>query len=196
MPFIDTPEPTAAAPATAEMYDRARRSFGYLPNMVRAFGHAPEVQAAWNGLIGAVRARMDPRRYELVTLAAARALGSSYCMLAHGKVLLDQGVSEPDLIGIAAGAAGAPLTEAERAIMDYAATVARDAGAVGPETIAGLRALGLSDSDIFDVAAAAAARCFFSKLLDALGALPDAAYGELPPDLRAALAIGRPIDGG
>jgi AhpD family alkylhydroperoxidase len=139
---------------------------------------------------------MDPRRYELATLAAARTLGSSYCMLAHGKVLLGQGVSETDLIGIAAGVAGAPLTETERAIMDYAATVARDAGAVGPEIIAGLRALGLSDSEIFDVAAAAAARCFFSKLLDALGALPDAAYGELPPDLRAALAIGRPIDGG
>ena len=196
MPFIDTPEPATAAPPTAEMYDRARRSFGYLPNMVRAFGHAPEVQTAWNGLIGSVRARMDPRRYELATLAAARTLGSSYCMLTHGKVLLGQGVSETDLIGIAAGVAGAPLTETERAIMDYAATVARDAGAVGPEIIAGLRALGLSDSEIFDVAAAAAARCFFSKLLDALGALPDAAYGELPPDLRAALAIGRPIDGG
>ena len=194
MPFIDTPEPAAAAPLAAKMHERARRSFGYLPNMVRAFGQPPEVQAAWNVLIGAVHARIVPRRYELATLAAARTLGSSCCMLAHGRMLLGQGVSETDLIGIAEAAADAPQTETERALTDYAATVARDAGAVGPETIAGLRALGLSDSDIFDIAAAA--RCFFSKVLDALGALPDAAYGELSPDLRAALAIGRPIDGG
>jgi len=32
---------------------------------------------------------MDMRRYELATLAAARRLGSSYCMLGHGKVLAD-----------------------------------------------------------------------------------------------------------
>ena len=40
---------------------------------------------------------------------------------------------------------------------------------------------------------AAAARCFFSRTLDALGALPDASYSDLDADLRAALVVGRPI---
>ena len=44
-----------------------------------------------------------------------------------------------------------------------------------------------------DVVLAAAARCFFSKTLDALGVLPDAEYGELEPRLREALVVGRPI---
>lgn len=33
---------------------------------------------------------MDPRRYELATIAAARRLHSSYCTLAHGSVLIDK----------------------------------------------------------------------------------------------------------
>ena len=44
-----------------------------------------------------------------------------------------------------------------------------------------------------DVVLAAAARCFFSKTLDALGVRPDASYRELDPELREALVVGRPI---
>jgi hypothetical protein len=46
-----------------------------------------------------------------------------------------------------------------------------------------------------DVVLAAAARCFFSKTLDALGVLPDASYGELDTELREVLVVGRPIAG-
>ena len=44
-----------------------------------------------------------------------------------------------------------------------------------------------------DVVLAAAARCFFSKTLDALDVRPDASYRELEPELREALTVGRPI---
>jgi len=44
-----------------------------------------------------------------------------------------------------------------------------------------------------DVALAAAARCFFSKALDALGVQPDSEYLQLDDDLRGALTVGRPI---
>ncbi len=47
-----------------------------------------------------------------------------------------------------------------------------------------------------DVVFAAAARCFFSKTLDALGVLPDSRYRALEPGLREALVVGRPIADG
>ena len=56
-----------------------------------------------------------------------------------------------------------------------------------------LRAVGLFDEDILDVTLAAAARCFFSTVLEALGVQPDPAFKALDPDLRAALTVGRPI---
>jgi alkylhydroperoxidase family enzyme len=44
----------------------------------------------WQQLNGAIKAGMDLRRYELATLAAARRLRSSYCCLAHGKILAER----------------------------------------------------------------------------------------------------------
>jgi hypothetical protein len=57
-----------------------------------------------------------------------------------------------------------------------------DATAIEQADIDRVRALGrLSDADILDVVLAAAARCFFSKALDALGAEPDAKYAGMDP---------------
>jgi alkylhydroperoxidase family enzyme len=78
-------------------------------------------------------------------------------------------------------------------VMDLAERVVDDATAIGDSDLQRLRDLGLTDAEIMDVVLAAAARCFFSKTLDALGVLPDASYGELDPELRAALVVGLPI---
>src|SRR5579862_9128578 len=47
-----------------------------------------------------------------------------------------------------------------------------------------LRSVGLSDEEIVDIVLAAAARCFLSKTLDALGVEADARYAELDPAIR------------
>lgn len=77
--------------------------------------------------------------------------------------------------------------------MDLADKVADDATAVQQADIERLRSAGLSDAEIVDVVLAAAARCFFSKTLDALGVEPDAKYAELDPDVRDVLTVGRAI---
>ena len=59
-----------------------------------------------------------------------------------------------------------------------------------------LRSLGLTDAEILDVVLAAAVRCFFSKVLDGLGAEPDARYAQLDPEVRDALTVGRADRGG
>ena len=51
----------------------------------------------------------------------------------------------------------------------------------------------LSDEDIFDIAAIASARCFFTKILDALGSEPDVDFMSIDAELRQKLTVGRPI---
>lgn len=195
MAFISTPGPEAGD-ATAAMYVSAEESYGYLPNMYRIFGHRPEVMEKWGALLASIRGHMSLRRYELVTLAAARELKSSYCMLAHGSVLLREGFSETQLADTATDGAHAPLDEAEREMMRFAAKVVRDATSITREDVGRLKAQGFTDVEIFDITAAAAVRCFFSKTLDALGAEPDAAYRErLPANLVQTLTVGRKIEG-
>jgi hypothetical protein len=56
-----------------------------------------------------------------------------------------------------------------------------------------LKDCGLDDGTIFDIAATAAGRAFFTKVLDAIGSLPDAAFRSIDEDLRVPLTVGRPI---
>jgi alkylhydroperoxidase family enzyme len=78
--------------------------------------------------------------------------------------------------------------------MEFARKVALAADTITQADVDTLRNLGLSDADVLDVSLAAAARCFFSKTLDATGTTPDPAYNNLPENLRTALTVGRPID--
>ena len=193
MAFIE-PVPESEAPtAAAQMYATDRELFGHVPNFTRAFSHRPEVYAAWRQLNGAIKAGMDLWRYELATVAAARRLTSSYCMLAHGTILAEQFLGADAVQALVSGGEAAGLDEVDVAVMDLADKVADDATSVSEADIDRLRSLGLSDTEIFDVVAAAAARCFFSKALDGLGVQADARYAEVDAPLRDALTVGRPI---
>jgi uncharacterized peroxidase-related enzyme len=191
--YIETMPEEAATGSTAEMYAVDREAFGDLPNFTRAFSARPEVYAAWRQLNGSIKAGMDPRRYELATIAAAQRLRSSYCMLAHGRVLADEILDPESVRAIVADREAAGLDAVDVAVMELAEKVADDATTVQQGDVDRLRALGLSDADILDVVLAASARCFFSKVLDAVGAEPDAKFAGLDPALRAALTVGRAI---
>ncbi len=193
MSFIETIPVAEATGDVRLMYEQNQARLGYVPNFAKVFSLRPQVMDGWAHLQKSIRSTMDLRRYELVTLAAARALRSSYCSLAHGRVLETQFFSADDVTRIARRDEGSPLDPAEVAVMAFAEKVVRQADGVTREDVELLRSHGLTDGEIFDVAAAAAARCFFSKILDALGAEPDASYDALAPDLREALTVGRPI---
>jgi uncharacterized peroxidase-related enzyme len=193
MAFIRTIPVEEAAGDVRAMYERTQAALGYVPNYAKAFSHRPDVMTGWSGLLASIRGHLDARRYELVTLAAARALRSSYCMLAHGSVLLGKFYSADQMTAIAADPTTAELAPADVAMMAFAEKVARDASAITEADVRALREHGLTDAEVFDIAATAAARCFFSKLLDALGAEPDAAYDGLDDGLKRRLTPGRPI---
>jgi uncharacterized peroxidase-related enzyme len=193
MPFIEVVTQDAESDTTAELFASERERLGHVPNYTRLFALRPDVYAAWRQLLGAITTTMDPRRYELVTLAAATKLRSSYCTLAHGSVLADRFLEPAVVRDVVVDRHTAGLDEVELAVMDLAEKVVDDATAVIPADIDRLRELGLSDVEILDVVLAAAARSFFSKTLDALCVEPDASYAALEPELRDSLTVGRPI---
>ena len=158
------------------IYDEEFRDEGYVSNMTLLFSLNPAAYAAWGQLVGAIRSQMDFRRYELATMSAARALRCRYCVSAHGdKLLKSELFDRAQVEAITRDFRDAGLEPADVAIMSVAEKVALHAHKVTPEDIEELRGLGLTDVDIFNVVLAAAARCFFSKSLDAMGAEPDEA---------------------
>ncbi len=194
MSFIKTISEQEAAGTLREIYAAAEEQAGYIPNYARLFSHRPEVYRAWQQLVTAIRKPMSLRRYELVTLAAARALQGSYCMLAHSHTFLNSGeVDAVQLAAIAADFHQAHLEPDEVAIMEFAEKVIISSGSVTQADVDGLKSFGLTDAEILDITLAAAARSFFSKTLDALNAEPDAKYLNFDAGLRDILAVGRPF---
>lgn len=192
--FIEVPDESALGPDAAEWYRRQRDSWGYLPNYAPAFALRPDVAEAWNALNGSIRHHMDRRRFELVTIAAAREYRSTYCTAAHSKFLRDDCGDEATMRAFAADPSGATLDATDRAVVALAAKVARDASSVTAADIDELRAQGLAEDEIVDVVMAASARSFFTKVLDGLGVQADFELGQaLDPDVRSQVTVGRPI---
>jgi uncharacterized peroxidase-related enzyme len=194
--FIDAITEDAATGALAEYYRQQRAAWGFLPNYASSFSTRPDVAQAWNVLNATIRDGMDRRRFELATIAAGRALHSTYCTAAHSKFMRDVCGDEVTMRSIAQDPSGAALSPHDRAVYQFAAKVAADAASIGQPDVDELRAVGLSDADIADIVFAASARSFFTRVLDALGAQLDSEIAQtFSPDLLESMVVGRPVAG-
>lgn len=192
--FIDTVPEGAATGALAEYYEKQKAAWGFLPNYALAFSTRPDVAAAWNTLNKTVRDGMDRRRFEIATIGAARALHSTYCTAAHSKFLRDECGDEGAMIAIAEDPSGEGLSEQDRAVYTFAGQVATDASAIEQGDVDALRAVGLTDADIADVVFAAAARSFFTRVLDGLGARLDIQTADtFAPAVLQSMVVGRSV---
>ena len=172
MSFLRTPD-------ESPIYAELAAALGYVPNYARPFALAPGAFKAWQGLSTAVKAGMDERRYELVTVVAARRLRSPYCAVAHAAVLRDKFYDEETLRTIVADPHSAGLDPADLAAMEFADAIAADPTAATEADVQALRDAGLSEQEIFQVVLAVGARRFFAGVLDAVGARPDPVYDSL-----------------
>ena len=187
------PEDDASGPL-ADYYAHVREQWGYLPNFALAFSYRPDVAQAWNALNVTVREGMDRRRFEIVTIAAARALHSTYCTAAHSTFLRDVCGDEQTMRSIALDPSGSTLSEQDRAVYDFGAKLATNAVLVEAADLDRLREVGLSDADIADLVFAVAARSFFTRVLDGVGVQLDARLANtFPAEVRDAMVVGRPV---
>jgi len=192
MSFIETIPEQHADNEVRAMYERQSSFYGYLPNYARVFSHRPEIMKLWADLQNGVRKHMDRRRFEIITFVAAHTLRSTLCSLAHGKALAKY-LSQEDVLKLARGEFPASLSVAEVAIVMFTRKMSRNASEVTAADIARLRDHGLADAEIFDVAAVAAARSFWTKVLEALGVEADAPFHDLDAEFKHTLACGRPL---
>ncbi len=192
MAFIDIIPASEIDDDVRAMYERQQAHYGYLPNYARVFCYRPDIMRLWAQLLSGIKRHMDKRRFELVTFAAAHELRSTLCSLAHGKVLTEF-FSGEDVQAMARGEAPPSLSEAEAAMMAFGRKVARDASAITAADIQQLKRHGFTDAEIFDITATAAARAFWTKVIDSLGVEADAPFRALNSEFREALTAGRPI---
>ncbi|CAN5183169.1 hypothetical protein BH11ACT3_BH11ACT3_02730 [soil metagenome] len=185
MSILHTVPEDEATGVVAELYAHDVESLGYVPPHTKAMALNPEAQRAFEALVDAIRRPLGTRRYRLVTLAAAGALGSQACRLAHGRMALKH-MDADEVLAVARDFHAAGLSEAEVAMMDFAATLSGDSASMTDADSQRLRDVGFTDEEIVSIALAAGVRNYYSRVLHALAVDVDVPPG-LTPELQEAL---------
>ncbi|MCW2849907.1 MAG: putative peroxidase-related enzyme [Marmoricola sp.] len=194
--YIQPEQQPGTEDQVTDWYEGQEKAWGYFPNYAPLFASRPDLAAAWTNLNLTVRGGMDRRRFELATIAAARARRNTYCLAAHSKFLRDVCGDEDSMVALASHPDGSDLDPVDQAIVLFAGKVAVDPAGIDADDVNVLHQRGLTDAEIADVTFAVAARCFFATVLDAGGVEADAQLGaEFAPEIRDELTVGRPFAG-
>jgi hypothetical protein len=137
-----------------------RSVWDYVPRVTKTFLLQPEGYRAWKAARDETVPKAADRRWNrLATIAAAAAVRALRRTPANRGRLssVERWTLEPDSVS---------LDPTDLAVVLFAAKVAAHTDRITENDVESLRAHGLADEQIFDIALAAAASCFFADAAD------------------------------
>lgn len=169
--FIQTIEPEQAEGAVAAIYANELASMGRVMQATQCWSARPDMLVPIEHLLQKLRDgfSLGLLNFRLITLVAAKYVPSSYCSQVYFKTLSGM-IGREQALAVHRDYRNAGLTDQQVAMLAYAEQITVDASRIGQADIDSLRAAGLSDLNIADIALAASFRNFLSRYFDAVGA--------------------------
>ena len=136
---------------------------GFVPNVFLALAHRPDEFRAFFAHHDALMERdsgLSKAEREMIVVATSAANECQYCVVAHGAILRIRAKNPLIADQVAINYRKADITERQRAMLDFAMKVSREAATVGEEDFSHLRSHDFTDEDIWDIGAIAA---FFAQ---------------------------------
>lgn len=189
--------PPAESPAVADLYESSRKDLGYVMNYNRAWAWRPDIAGDFAGLRSKLMAgsSLSKRDIAVLVCATAASLGDSYCALAWGRTLANAADAD-QAASVIRAASDRPedpaLAAREQALARWARKVVSDPVAIEATEVDSLKAVGLTEQEIFEATALIGFRLAFSTVNNALGVPPDPQVeAAAPPEVRRAVRFGR-----
>jgi uncharacterized peroxidase-related enzyme len=132
---------------------------GFIPNVFLAFAHRPvEFRAffAYHDALMEKDSGLTKAEREMIVVATSNANQCQYCVVAHGAILRIRAKNPLIADQVAVNYRKADITPRQKAMLDFAMKVSREAGSVGEADFAALREHGFTDEDAWDIGAVAA----------------------------------------
>src|SRR5690242_10358447 len=132
---------------------------GFVPNVFLALAHRPDEFRAFFAYHDALMEKeggLSKAEREMIVVAVSAANQCQYCVVAHGAILRIRARNPLLADQVAANYRKADITPRQRAMLDFAMKVARQAETVDEADSVVLRRHGFSNDDIWDIAAIAA----------------------------------------
>lgn len=176
---LDLPPVDPQPEDVARYYEVCEEKLGMVPNVLAAYGFAPERLRAFSQMYNALmlgESELTKAEREMIAVAVSAENHCFYCLVAHGAALR-QLTGDPALAeAIGANYRHAGLDARQRAMLDFAVKVTRESAALDEADRASLRVAGFSDRAIWDVAEVAAFFNMTNRMASAVAMRPNAVY--------------------
>ncbi|WP_248324393.1 MULTISPECIES: peroxidase-related enzyme [unclassified Caballeronia] len=150
------PNPDAWPDDIRERIREVQDKAGFVPNVFLALAHRPDEFRAFFAYHDALMLKeggLTKGEREMIVVATSGVNECLYCVVAHGAILRIYEKNALLADQIAVNHRKADITPRQKAMLDFALKVCREAGAVDDADFAALHAHGFSDEDVWDIAA-------------------------------------------
>jgi uncharacterized peroxidase-related enzyme len=150
---------------------------GFVPNVFLALAHRPDEWRAFMAYHDALLVKntgsLTKGDREMIITATSAANPCLYCVVAHGAILRIYEKKPLVADQVATNHRKADITPRQRAMLDFAMKVCKNSNEVEEADFAALRPHGLSDEDIWDIAAITAFFGLSNRLANVIGMRPN-----------------------
>jgi len=129
---------------------------GFVPNVFLVLAHRPDEFRAFFAYHDALLERdsgLSKAEMEMIIVATSNNNACQYCVVAHGAILRIRAKNPLIADQVAVNYREADITPRQKAMLDFAMTVANDSGSIRDAHFETLRSHGFSNEDIWDIAA-------------------------------------------
>lgn len=166
-------------PGIAAYFEKCIEKIGFVPNVLLAYAHSMPKLEAFAGLYNEVMlapSGLSKLEREMIAVAVSAENRCWYCLVAHGAALRHLS-GKPDLAdAIAFNFRIADITPRQRAMLDFSLKMCRASAEISEADRQTLRDHGLTDADIFDLAATASFYAMSNRMASATGMQPNPEY--------------------
>ncbi len=160
-------------------FQKCRDKLGFVPNVLRAWLLRPERLVTFVATYDALMlgpSGLSKLEREMIAVAVSAQNRCYYCLVAHGAAV--RKLSGDAELGemVAFNYRVAELPERQRAVLDFAVKLTERPHDIGEPDRARLRAAGLTDEDVFDVAEIASFFNYTNRMAHAVDMMPNAEY--------------------
>ena len=184
---MDLPQPTALDLSlpdplpedVATLFAKCQAKLGLIPNVLVAYAFNPEKLAAFSQMYNELMlgpSGLSKLEREMIAVVVSAQNRCWYCQVAHGAAVRVLS-SKPELgEALVMNYRVADLSPRERAILDFAVRMTVESAAIEEHDREALRDAGLTDRDIWDLAATAGFFNMSNRMASAVGMIPNPDY--------------------
>lgn len=176
---LDLPPMDPLPEDTARYFEICQEKLGMIPNVLQAYAFAPEKLRAFSAMYNDLMlgdSGLSKLEREMIAVAVSAVNRCHYCLVAHGAALR-QLSGDPDWADtIAANYRAAKLDQRQRAILDFAVLMTEASARIREVDRQTLRDAGLTDAEIWDVAAVVSFFNMSNRMSSAVAMRPNDDY--------------------